>query len=200
MIKNVIFDIGNVLVSFDPYKYVLKYGYDEETSQEIFKIVFLDKRWPQLDRGTLLGEDYMKSLIEANPKYEREIIQTFSNWYDMLKVKEDSVEFLKELKQKGYKIYILSNFAGKEYERLEKENDFFKLIDGKIISYAVKKIKPEKEIYDLLLNTYNLKAEECVFLDDLQNNIDGAESVGIHGIVFKNLAYAKSELKKIIAD
>ena len=200
MIKNVIFDIGNVLVRFDPYKYVTEYGYDKETTEKVFKLVFLDKRWPELDRGTLLGEDYMKSLIETNPKYKKEITETFSNWYNMLEIKTESVEFLKELKEKGYKIYILSNFAGKEYERLEKENEFFKLADGKVISYSVKKIKPEREIYELLLDKYDLKAEECVFLDDLESNINGAKNVGIHGIVFKDLNSAKAEFESIIKE
>ncbi len=198
MIKNIIFDIGNVLVSFDPYRYVTEYGYDKETTDNVFNIVFRDKRWAELDRGTLANEDYMKSLVEANPQYEKEIIETFDNWYNMLEIKTESVEFFKELKEKGYKIYLLSNFAEKEYERLEREYDFFRMADGKIISYAVKKIKPEREIYELLLEKYNLKAEECVFLDDLESNINGAENVGIHGIIFKNLAFAKDELENII--
>lgn len=198
MIKNIIFDIGNVLVSFDPYRYVMEYGYDKETTDNVFNIVFRDKRWAELDRGTLANEDYMKSLVEANPQYKREIIETFDNWYNMLEIKTESVEFFKELKEKGYKIYLLSNFAEKEYERLEREYDFFRMADGKIISYAVKKIKPEREIYELLLEKYNLKAEECVFLDDLESNINGAKNVGIHGIIFKNLAFAKDKLENII--
>lgn len=188
MIKNVIFDIGRVLFSYEPYDYIMSYGYDEKTSKEIFNIVFDDYgKCLQLDRGIISEEEFLNTLLVQNPNYCDIIKEVLSNWNIMLKPMQETIDFYINLKEKGYKIYLLSNFSKVNYEKLEKQNEFLRLADGKIISYEVKTIKPEKKIYELLLSKYNLIPQECIFIDDRKENIIAAKNLGINGIQFKDI-------------
>lgn len=187
MIKNVIFDIGRVLLTYEPYDYILSFGYTREISEIIFNIVFNDIRWLELDRGIISDEEHLNKLLIQNPNYSHIIKEVFSNWDTMLKPMQKSVDFYMSLKERGYKIYLLSNFSKLAYEKEENENEFFRLADGKIISYAVGTIKPEKKIYELLLSKYNLIPQECIFIDDKEENIIAAKNLGINGIQFKDI-------------
>lgn len=188
MIKNVIFDIGRVLFSYEPYDYIMSYGYDEKTSKEIFNIVFDDYgKCLQLDRGIISEEEFLNTLLVQNPNYCDIIKEVLSNWDIMLKPIQETIDFYINLKEKGYKIYLLSNFSKVNYEKLEKQNEFLRFADGKIISYEVKTIKPEKKIYELLLSKYNLIPQECIFIDDRKENIISAKNLGINGIQFKDI-------------
>lgn len=188
MIKNVIFDIGRVLFSYEPYDYIMSYGYDEKTSKEIFNIVFDDYgKCLQLDRGIISEEEFLNTLLVQNPNYCDIIKEVLSNWDIMLKPIQETIDFYINLKEKGYKIYLLSNFSKVNYEKLEKQNEFLRFADGKIISYEVKTIKPEKKIYELLLSKYNLIPQECIFIDDRKENIIAAKNLGINGIQFKDI-------------
>lgn len=197
MIKNVIFDIGRVLVTYEPYEYVLSYGYDVQTSKKICNIVFEDKRWIEKDRGTISDKEYLNALITENPNYTDKIKIVYDNWLTMVKPIKETVDFYMDLKNKGYKIYLLSNFST-SYDKVESENKFLQIADGKIISYRFKTIKPEKKIYELLLSTYNLIPQECVFIDDREENIIAAQDLNINGIVFKDIESTKAQFEQYI--
>lgn len=197
MIKNVIFDIGRVLVTYEPYEYVLSYGYDVQTSKKICNIVFEDKRWIEKDRGTISDKEYLNALITENPNYTDKIKIVYNNWLTMVKPIKETVDFYMDLKNKGYKIYLLSNFST-SYDKVESENKFLQIADGKIISYRFKTIKPEKKIYELLLSTYNLIPQECVFIDDREENIIAAQDLNINGIVFKDIEGTKAQFEQYI--
>lgn len=197
MIKNVIFDIGRVLVTYEPYEYVLSYGYDVQTSKKICNIVFEDKRWIEKDRGTISDKEYLNALITENPNYTDKIKIVYNNWLTMVKPIKETVDFYMDLKNKGYKIYLLSNFST-SYDKVESENKFLQIADGKIISYRFKTIKPEKKIYELLLSTYNLIPQECVFIDDREENIIAANKLGIKGIQFKDIKTTSNQFETII--
>lgn len=197
MIKNVIFDIGRVLVTYEPYEYVLSYGYDVQTSKKICNIVFEDKRWIEKDRGTISDKEYLNALITENPNYTDKIKIVYNNWLTMVKPIKETVDFYMDLKNKGYKIYLLSNFST-SYDKVESENKFLQIADGKIISYRFKTIKPEKKIYELLLSTYNLIPQECVFIDDREENIIAAQDLNINGIVFKDIESTKAQFEQYI--
>lgn len=197
MIKNIIFDIGRVLVTYEPYEYVLSYGYDVQTSKKICNIVFEDKRWIEKDRGTISDKEYLNALITENPNYTDKIKIVYNNWLTMVKPIKETVDFYMDLKNKGYKIYLLSNFST-SYDKVESENKFLQIADGKIISYRFKTIKPEKKIYELLLSTYNLIPQECVFIDDREENIIAAQDLNINGIVFKDIESTKAQFEQYI--
>lgn len=187
MIKNIIFDIGRVLLNYEPHDYILSFGYTKEISEIIFNIVFNDIQWLELDRGIISEEEHLNKLLIQNPNYCDIIKEVFSNWDTMLKPMQKSVDFYMSLKERGYKIYLLSNFSKLAYEKEESENEFLRLADGKIISYEVGTIKPEKKIYELLLSKYNLIPQECIFIDDKEENIIAAKNLGINGIQFKDI-------------
>ena len=197
MIKNIIFDIGNVLVAFDFWGFYRSFGYEEETVQRLAKATALSPVWNELDRGAVAFEEILQGFVNNDPELEPVIRRTFESVEGLLH-KYDYVDaWLQELRDKGYKQYYLSNFFQKAETDCAAEIDFLPGMDGGILSYREKLTKPEPVIYQLLLNKYGLLAEECVFLDDTEKNIKGAEAEGIHGILFRSREQEVEELKKL---
>lgn len=185
MYKNIIFDIGNVLLKFNPMKYLEEKGL-EERAEHIYKEIFLSKEWLSLDRGTVTEKEAIEIYISRNKDYEDDIRLVFDGWYNILTPIEETVEILKSLKTNGYKLYYLSNFHHLAFEHILEKYDFFKLFDGGVVSYEEKLLKPEKEIYEVLIERYNLNPKESIFVDDTKVNIEMAENLNIKGIVFKD--------------
>ncbi|NRT37176.1 putative hydrolase of the HAD superfamily [Clostridium beijerinckii] len=195
MIKNVIFDLGNVILDFQPKIYV-ESKIDEEKVEKIYKCVFQSDEWPMLDRGTICEEDAKRNIINRNTESEELINKVFENWYDILTPIESSVDTLKKLKQKGYKIYYLSNFHLAAFEYINNKYDLFKLFEGGVVSYKEKLLKPEKEIYEKILYRYSLEPGETLFIDDMEQNIEAAIKLGLKGIVLKEPRKLEDELQK----
>ena len=195
MIKNIIFDIGNVLLDFNPKVYV-KSKISEEKVEEIYKCIFQSDEWPMLDRGTISEKDAKINIINRNIENEKLINLVFENWYDILMPIESSVDVLKKLKQSGYKVYYLSNFHLAAFEYVTKKHDFFECFDGGVVSYKEKLLKPEKEIYEIIIDRYNLKPCQTVFIDDMKENVKAAIKSGLKGIILKNPKDLKDELEK----
>ncbi len=200
IIKNIIFDIGNVLLGFEYWSFFQSFGYDEETMERLTKATVLSSQWNELDRGVLSYQEVLQRFIENAPELESVIYKTFGNLKGLLSRYEYAVPWIKELKSKGYKVYYLSNFFRKAEVDCAETMDFLPYMDGGILSYRDKVTKPDRAIYQLLLSRYGLKAEESVFLDDTEKNIVGAGKEGIHGIVFRNKEQACEELRKLGVD
>lgn len=195
MIKNIVFDIGNVLLNFKPVEY-LGTKMEEENIKSVKEAVFDSPEWPMLDEGTITEKEAIRVISERNAEIKDLVELAFDNWYDMLTPIENSVKLLKELKAKGYNLYYLSNFQELAYDYIIKEYEFFGLFDGGVASFAEKLMKPDKDIYEKLMERYDLKPEECLFMDDTALNIDGAENVGMKGIVFTTAEDAMDKLKE----
>lgn len=195
MIKNIVFDIGNVLLNFKPIEY-LETKMEEESIKAVKEAVFDSPEWPMLDEGTITEKEAIRVISERNAEIKDLVELAFDNWYDMLTPIENSVKLLKELKAKGYNLYYLSNFQELAYDYIIKEYEFFGLFDGGVASFAEKLMKPDKDIYEKLMERYDLNPDECLFMDDTALNIDGAEKVGIKGIVFTTAEDAMDNLKK----
>ena len=159
MYKNIIFDLGNVLLDFNPREY-LKSKISDEKLEEVFKAIFSSEEWVMLDRGTITEKEAINNIINRNSTYINEINLAFDNWYDLLKPIEETVEILMSLKENGYKIYYLSNFHELAFGEVTKKNKFFELFDGGVVSYVEKLIKPEEDIYKLILERYKLNPNE----------------------------------------
>ena len=196
-IKNIIFDIGNVLLGFDYWSFFQSFGYAEETVERLAKATAQSPDWNELDRGVLRYEEVVQRFIANDPALETEILNSFENLHGLLSRYDYAIPWIQELKDKGYRVYYLSNFFNKAEVDCAETMDFMPYMDGGILSYRDKVTKPEPEIYQLLLKRYGLKAEESVFLDDTEKNIVGARKEGIHGIVFENKAQACEELRKL---
>lgn len=199
-IKNIIFDIGNVLVAFQWEKYYESFGYSEEILDRLAKATVLDPDWGEFDKGVLSEEEVCQLFIDNDPEIEKQIRETQADIKEMLGRYDYAIPWIQELKEKGYHVYYLSNFSSKAYRECKHTLDFLPLMDGGILSYREKVIKPNPKIYQLLLNQYHLKAEECVFLDDTAVNIEAAIREGIQGIVFQNKEQAQVQLRALGVD
>ena len=198
MIKNIIFDVGKVLVEYDPDGMMKKLGFDEETLQTVNQAVFQNELWNESDRGVLSPEELLEAFIANNPAYEKEIRQVIDAVGDTISLMPYAVEWVKELKERGYHLYILSNYAEYTYEKTSHKMEFLPYMDGVVFSYRCKLIKPEKEIYEYICKTYELKPEESVFLDDRKDNVEAARNMGMHGIVFENYAQGSETLEQLL--
>ena len=192
--KNVVFDLGNVLLRFAPIEYLRTKINDEEKVQKIYRDIFLSEEWVMLDQGTVTEEEAKKRIIARNLENKNLIQKCMEQWYQLLTPIEETVSILKELKNKGYKAFIISNFHLTAYTYVTKHYKFFTCFDGQIISYQEKLLKPQREIYERLIIKYDLKPSETLFIDDTQANIEGAKLLGIHAILYKNSEQLRQDL------
>lgn len=199
MIKNIVFDIGNVLVGFIWEEFYRSFGYSEEIFEKLADATVRSPFWNEMDRGRLSDDELIEGFIKNDPSIEREIREALKNVKGMIRRYDYAIPWIKELKEKGYHVYVISNFAHKAHMDCIEALDFLNEIDGGILSYQVKLIKPAPEIYRLLCSKYDLKAEECVFIDDLPKNVEAARNEGMQGIVFQTLEQAREELEALLA-
>ena len=198
MIKNIVLDVGRVLVAWQPKKLMKELGFSDETIEVLADALFTSGIWNETDRGVLSDEAFLELAVSKAPEYRQEILLFWYNVDKAIWQLPYTKEWIRAMKKAGYHVYILSNYGSWTYEKT-KENalNFLEEADGAIFSYQVRQIKPDAEIFHSLFEKYNLKAEECVFLDDLAANIEGAKSVGMQGIVFTGLEEALVELEKL---
>ena len=154
--------------------------------------------WDERDKGLLEEEDYIKKFQALAPEYAEDIRIVIERSTECIAKMDYAETWTKYLKKQGYNLYILSNYSRYMLDGTKKtEMPFLKYMDGVIFSCDVKQMKPDVEIYQTLLNRFNLKAEETLFIDDRAENCQGAEKAGIHTIQFKNLKQAAGEMEEI---
>ena len=199
MIKNIVLDMGNVLLSYDPHVILDKVCENEEEKQLILTNLFEGEEWLMGDRGEITNEqryDLVKERLpeELHPKLKECVAQ----WDICMLPIAGAKEFCHRCRQEGYHIYVLSNACNHFYDYFPKnyDMDFF---DGVMVSSDVHLIKPDRKIYELLCSTYGLQPQECVFIDDRLENVEAAEAVGMRGIIFTgDYAVAEKQLQEII--
>jgi putative hydrolase of the HAD superfamily len=193
--KNVIFDVGAVLVSWNPDEILKNTFGDKFVSVESHFDIFKSDVWSNLDRGTITHDQAVNLLSQhLGIVGATKIIEFGINSLNPLQA---GIKIFNEIKACGYKTYILSNMSELALQKIATENDFVKQVDGAIWSYKVKCIKPEPEIYQALLREYSLNAEECIFIDDRDENIKAAQALGIDGIVCKDHDFVWQELRRL---
>ncbi len=199
MIKNVIFDIGKVLVSFDWDKLAKEIGFSDD-DLEIMRVKVIGDRWNEFDRGVMSEKETIKYIQEVLPGLEDKFAELWYRIDEAISVYSYTDDWIRELKDRGLNVFLLSNFPKDLFIKEEKEKfNFAKMADGKVISAFVKLIKPDPEIYRYLLKEYDLKAEECVFIDDRQQNVETAIELGFHGIQFTAYGEAREKLEKLLS-
>ena len=197
MIKTIIFDIGNVLAGFEWKAYFRKFGYSKEVLARIAKATVESKAWSEYDRGMLTDDEVLDEFVRNDPGIEKELRESLGNIDGMLVKYDYAIPWVKELKQKGYQVLVLSNFAHRAHHDCKDVLVFLDYVDGGILSYQEKTIKPEPEIYRRLLERYHLVPQECVFLDDLESNLAAAAEFGIKTIHFTDKDSAAAALKEL---
>ncbi len=198
MINTIIFDIGNVLTGFAWKEFFRKFGYSQEILDRISKATVESGTWAEYDRGALSDEEIMDAFIANDPGIEKELRESLENIQGMLIRYDYAIPWIQELKGKGCRVLVLSNFAGRAARDCKDALDFLEYVDGGILSYKEKLIKPQPEIYQLLIDRYQLNPAECVFLDDTLVNLTAAEKFGIHTVHFQNKKQAEEELSRLM--
>ena len=189
-VRNIVFDLGNVLINFNPRDYT--------KNEKFLKEVFASPEWLMLDRGTLSYEDAKEIFKKRVPEEAEEIDRLFdTNFSGLLLPIKENTELLPELKKK-YNLYILSNFHKGACEDIYEKYDFFKNFDGHTVSCYCHLLKPEKEIYEEILIKFSLNPEETVFIDDMKVNIEAAEKFGIKGIHLPDWTKLKEKLEEFL--
>ena len=188
MIKNIIFDLGNVVLGFNCFQ-AIKDNCKEGDFDKFADLIFKSDTWKEYDNGEYTKDTVTEEFLSKVSSIEdKEVIKkVMDNWTNntYLPTYEVMTDFIKTVRDAGYKTFILSNTPF-EVPELLKKRDLLKLFDGVIYSCDLHISKPDLGIYKELLNKYNLVAEECIFLDDRQDNIEAANSIGIHGIVYEH--------------
>ena len=195
-IKAIIFDYGNVLLEWNPRLVYRRYFNDEETMEQFLNEVNFMEWNAQQDKGRRFAEG-VAVLSQQFPQHARLIQSYHDQWRDSIgEAYWDTVEILKQLKQAGYPLYGLSNWSAETFSLVRAKYDFFDLLDDMVISGEVGFVKPEPEIYQIMLDKIGKPAEECLFIDDSLPNIQQAEKLGFVGIHFQSAEQLRSELRK----
>lgn len=188
MIKNCIFDFGQVLVEFVPEKLTAVYTDNADDIRLISDAVFDRLYWDRLDDGTITDSEVRSAFCARLPvRLHETALKAYDNWIENLVPISEVVSLLPQIKKSGGRLYLLSNISrgfAEKYRDIAKINDILSLFDGMVFSGTLGITKPNKEIFEHLLYTFGLNAEESIFIDDNINNIIGAEKAGIKGYLF----------------
>ncbi len=188
MVQNLVFDIGGVVVNYNPRDYLVERFYHERTENKIYDAAFGSEEWEMLDRGLIswreAAEIFMRRARERDVAFEMRAV--LEEWTDMLTTRKATVTLLRLLKKKGFKLYYLSNISKDVCEFL-KNRDFWLLFDGGLFSCDVGLTKPDIEIYRLLAKNYKLVPQETIFTDDNIENAEAAYAAGFTGIQFTDV-------------
>lgn len=190
MIKNIIFDMGRVILDFIWEELYVNQGLTGKVLEGVALATVKSPLWNEFDRGIMPFEEIVDAMVKNSPEYESEIRKVLrkENFPKMIRRYSYTDDLLDSLKAAGYKLYILSNFPKETYVdengNLTKELEYINKTDGQIISYQHQIIKPDIAIYKLLLDTYNLDPKECLFIDDKLENVEGAKAAGINSFQF----------------
>ncbi|MBO6108022.1 MAG: HAD family phosphatase [Eubacterium sp.] len=196
-IKNVIFDVGDVLVSFRYMDYMRELGFDIETAEFIRDNIILTDFWKGLDAGREDIDDAAAKFSSLYPEFEHEIRSFWENIADIVSEYDYSAPLIKKLKDRGYRVYLLSNYPDKLADMHWSQFSFLDMTDGYIISAKVKLAKPDPAIFHLLMDKYDLDIKECLFIDDNKDNIEAANRLGLANILFTGYDNMISDLREM---
>ena len=193
--KNIIFDLGGVVVEWNGEQVIDSFKGDPTLIMYIKSNGFFKDYWTAFDKGTLEREELVNKVALLTGIPAEECDAFVEHVKHSLKPITETEAFIKELSAQGYKLYCLSNMSLDFYDYL-KTREVFKYFDGQIISAIEHMVKPDREIYDLILQRYHLKPEESLFIDDLEANIKAAQTLGINTVHFSNRHEGLRDVKK----
>lgn len=184
MLKNIIFDFGNVLIDYNPDKILYRYDINDKERAILKKNIFGSKEWLQIDAGKI-NEDEATELFKKKVSAELrpKIDKMMATWPERVTYFSEMLNFMKDLHQKGYHLFALSN-TGMRFANYLMSTDYGKYFEGEVFSAAEKLMKPDPKIYQIMLNRYQLVPDECLFIDDRPENTETAQKLGMHAFTF----------------
>lgn len=195
--KNIVFDVGGVLIGYRWEQMLLAYGLEKERAEKVGNIVFTDPIWRKFDAGLIQIEELKAYYEETYPEYAQDI-RYFLEHAELMRVDlEDVWSYLPKLKQKGYRLYVLSNYSKVLFDLHTKGAAFLQELDGALISYQVHKIKPDHAIYQALFERYGLDPNECCFFDDREENVIASRECKMDAHVVTDKEDLKNCLEKL---
>ncbi len=190
MTRNIIFDMGGVLIRFDREYFIRRLGVDAGDERILMNEVFRSVEWARMDRGSIAEADAVHNICERTPERLHDAVEKLVTMWERPILPIDGMyELIADLKNNGYGVFLLSNASLRQHEYWPHipASRFF---DGKLISADVRLVKPQPEIYTLLCSTFGLTPSECFMIDDTPQNIEGAYEIGMPGFVFNDDAAA----------
>lgn len=196
MIKNIVYDLGNVLVTFDPKSFLNEMIHDKEKEQKIYEFYFKSDKWILYDQGIYSTHDLKEMGIQVFPELKKEIEIVLDLWIEYVKPIPENMKCLSYFS--NYQQFIISDIPESNYVYLKTNYDFLNQVNGGIFSYQEKIVKPDKKMFTRLLEKYKIKAHECVFIDDKLENVQAAQSLGFYGIHLKHPLTLKKQLEEFL--
>ncbi len=195
MIRNILFDMGNVLIRFDRQEFLDRLDLSPQDRQLLLREVFLSVEWVQMDRGTLDEPEAEARMCRRLPEHLHHAVHALVSQWDEPMLPMPGMEALvRDLKKAGYGVYLLSNASRRQHTYWPKVPGF-DCFDGTLISADEGIMKPSQQIYHLILARFGLNARECFFIDDVPANIEAAQACGLQGAVFHgNAALLRQQL------
>lgn len=200
MIKNVVFDIGNVLMTFQPVVYFNSYFQNEEKTMRLCTQIFADDAWAKYDQGILFMEDLKEYYTKTYPDDKEDLLYILDHWLELMGPIPEAFQLMQDLRMEDYGIYLLSNISKDSADYLKATQPFFGYADGAVLSYEEKINKPDHRIFQILLERYDLKAEETLFLDDNLTNVEAAKCRGIHALQVVSVSSMVQEVTRILKE
>ena len=182
MIKTIIFDIGNVLADFAWEPFFRSFGFSEEVFERVANATVRSAQWIELDRGGWTTEQVIDAFVANDPGVEQELREVFRDPRNLVVKRDYAIPWIRQLKADGYQVLYLSNLGEMTERHCCEALTFIPYTDGGILSYKVQLIKPDLAIYRALIKKYDLKPEECIFIDDTLVNVEAAAQLGFHVI------------------
>ncbi|MBR5546743.1 MAG: HAD family phosphatase [Clostridia bacterium] len=194
MIRNIVFDMGKVLLEYDPYQACYRHAQNVEKALVVKAAIFDHPDWPaKIDGGLLYDDEYLIDVQDRldTPELKELAARVLSDWWlDTLFPKQGMKQLIENLLEKGYRLYVLSN-CGYTFRKFEYKIPCVEQFSGILVSAEELLLKPDVKIFERLCEKFDLQMDECVFVDDLQKNVDGAVKAGMQGYCFADGDVAK---------
>lgn len=198
MIRNIIFDVGNVLVGYSPERLIKQQGYSSEERRILMDAMFKSPVWLLSDRGALDTTALIERFVQNAPGHEALIREAYAHVEESVWEFPYAKDWVKGLRERGYHTWVLSNYGQDLLERTRDKMKFLPYMDGTVFSCYCHMLKPEPKIFQYLCDTCQILPAESVFLDDTLANVEAARAFGIHGIHFESYEQASGQLETLL--
>jgi HAD superfamily hydrolase (TIGR01509 family) len=199
-VKNVIFDVGGVLLDWNPGRILEGYYADAAERAAMKQAIFLHADWLELDRGALSESALLERIATRARRPVPELANLFEVVRASLQPKTDTLALLASLAARQVPLYCLSNMPPGTFAYLRGRFEFWELFDGIVISGEINMVKPQPEIFEYLLNRHGLSAADTVFIDDHPPNVEAAQALGLHTVLFQDARQCEAALREFVGE